>query len=120
MVEFDYRAGDRSFFRVEKVPEKRFQYVGAQSFGGTGVAPTILSVVATNSTTVRITFGQRVISNAALSHAASYSISTTGHTPTISAVTPQPVTQPIYVDLTCSELIQGAAYTAQIDLIEVA
>lgn len=85
------------------------------NFLGQGTPPALSSVVATTSTTIRVTFDGAVQNNASLSNVATYLVSSDLGIPvTVSACLPQAVGSPTYVDLNVTEMTNGAAYVLRI------
>lgn len=81
---------------------------------GSSTAPApfrVISVVALDSTHVRITFAEPMLSNPPLRTASSYEITgigaAAGHNPRVLTATPQAVAAPISVDLTTDEMRGG-------------
>lgn len=74
----------------------------------TGLSPEILSITATDSTHIRVTFKYAAVDNAALRAPGNYSI-----TPPLSVytVTPEAAASPTYVDLAIDEQDDGQLYT---------
>jgi hypothetical protein len=95
---------------------------------GSGVAPPpfrVISVVALDSTHVRITFASRMLDNPPLRDPSSYEItglgSTAGHNPRVHSVAPEVHASPIYVDLTTDEMRGGISnYRMRIHALEEA
>ena len=90
---------------------------------GGGATLSIASIVATSSTSLRITFSAPVLDTAVLRWVDAYVI-TTGTpgavVPTVEAVTPEAVAEPNYVDLTTTEMTDGATYDVEVLTVEAA
>lgn len=84
------------------------------------VPPTISTAVATSSTAVRASFDSPMLDNVALSDLTNYSISPTasGSPVAVTAVVPEAVAEPTYVDLTVTEMTDGEGYEVTAQTIE--
>jgi len=82
-----------------------------------GQSPGISGVAVLSATKVRVTFDRAAVDNAALRNADNYQI-----TPvlSVSAVVPETVANPTYVDLTIDEQTTGVSYTVALLRIEAA
>lgn len=78
-------------------------------------APSIASVTRVSPTVIRITFDRAMRLNVALVTAANYVIDPSL---VVLNVTPEPVAQPTYVDLTLEEQLQGESYDIEAQRIE--
>lgn len=87
----------------------------------------VLSVVALNSTTVRVTFERDVLDNVVLRFALAYELAEAdtedepipgGHAPLVLDVNPEQAVTPIFVDLTTEEMRDGLRYRLLINRLE--
>lgn len=84
-------------------------------FTGVGVEPQVASAEAQDSTTVRVVFNEPMTDDAALNLPGNYVFTeTTGVPITASAVTPEAVADPTYVDVTVNEMTDGASYSVEV------
>jgi hypothetical protein len=88
--------------------------------GHLAMPPRIESIVALNSTTVRLTFDRPMLKNLTLSSVWNYSI--TPITPGaanvyVSEITPRNVANPTYVDIKISEMTGGATYNCAVNVV---
>ncbi len=85
----------------------------------------VITVVALDSTHVRITFANRMLNNPPLRAPQSYELvgqgSAAGHNPRVLSVAPEGQTNPIYIDLTVDEMRGGITnYLMRIHSLEEA
>ena len=89
----------------------------AAAFTGVGVEPKISSVLAQNSTTVRVTFDEPMDPNSGqLINAGNYSITPTGGGASVNVNSVNALgAAPLWVDLLTSEMTDGAAYDCTVN-----
>ena len=95
------------------------QNIVVHGFGSSGGGGGGLTAIATpqDSTTVRVTFSAPVIDNAVLRYTGAYEFNPPL---TVTAVNPENVVTPDWIDLTVSEMKQGQSYTLTIHTISAA
>lgn len=81
------------------------------------MGPEVVSAVAQDPNTVRVTFDSPMLNDADLNNPANYSIAAGAGAATVSvtAVTPEAVGNPTYVDLTTGEHTNGKTYTCEVN-----
>lgn len=86
----------------------RARRVGTTEAAASGLSPEVLSIAATSSTGIRVTFKYPALDNVALRVPGNYTI-----TPPLAvySVAPEAVASPTYVDLVIDEQADGQLYT---------
>lgn len=100
----------------QQAASRKFRALNYEIAGKSSATVPSFTVSVTNERRIRVTFSQPVLNNPALVASGNYQF-----TPslTVSAITPEAVSSPNYVDIDFStEMINGQSYTLKIEGIE--